>query len=175
MIRKVPGAGGRMEGEQVQYQPILRALGAYLEDESARFISVIETNHGFTALYERDSGGGGAGTVEFTYDQLVDLFEELKRRPKPPAARREPGTLPRSYQDVFRAIGFELEQVPAHQIMLDELDDAYLLTYSYLNPLEGYMWRKTMARLGPPQVEEILTTSYKRRNPKNKKFLDRFR
>ena len=72
----------------------------------------------------------------------------------------------RRYEDVLRALGYELEHGAACMIALDELDEeGFVLTYQVNNPADGYLLRKRLLVLGPEQRHMILKDAYARRKP----------
>lgn len=73
------------------------------------------------------------------------------------------------YQDFLRALGHELEQVPGYEILLEELEEGFLLTYQYLLPSEGYQPRKQMAVIAAEEREDILTRARGRRSSGEKR------
>lgn len=68
------------------------------------------------------------------------------------------------YQDLFRAIGYELVDAGAYSIILDELDDGFLLTYQYYNPESGFMLHKRQIQLKRDDTRLILSVAIGRRS-----------
>jgi hypothetical protein len=64
---------------------------------------------------------------------------------------------------VFRALGFELDALDAYSILVDELEDGFLVTY-HLNPHESYMLRKHMVILRRNEMFQVLSAADARRH-----------
>jgi hypothetical protein len=102
----------------------------------------------------------------FNRDTLTEQLEELMRQRKTSPTRvHHPGIwskLPNGHQDFFRALGFELDAAAAHAILIEELEEGLVLSYSCLDPDTGDR-RKRMLLLGLPEMEEILNAAFERR------------
>ena len=150
------------------YQWKLRALGAFLDTQSATHISVIETRSGFATRYYPSRGPHEPTFVLVEEPQLRAINEALRQRREPPAT---PGSVPLGgplssegkYQDFFRALGWELDDLSAGSILLDEQDVGVLLTYAYRNPENPQTWSKRSANLSPIEQEQILEQARGRR------------
>jgi len=119
------------------YQQLLRKLGAWLDAASARCVVVREERNGFMVRYERQD-------IELVFMQRFFTYQELSSlrrgdlRLRRTLVRRighglqglagEPG----GYQDLFRALGYTLDEVAAGNIQLteDEPGGKLMLKYS---------------------------------------------
>jgi hypothetical protein len=155
----------------VSYQRILRTVGAYLDEYAASQISLIETKDGI-ALRTAPIGDGTLSTlVEFSYDDLVDRNSLLARRrgrgsmPAAKPRRMHSGHLSfeAMYQDLLRALGWELDDTSAYNVLLEECDGSFFVTYVALNSPSDPVWTKRIARLGIPELESMLKDSRARR------------
>jgi len=141
--------------EVFRYEDALRSLGAHLDSENAGSACVLEMPHGFALRYRR-SDTGALVMKEFRLNALpswrslrgLELVRPVRGR----------------YQDFFRALGHELDDERATAILLDELDDAYLLSYQHLDPRNRYQPVKGSLILGHEEREMILEQSHSRRS-----------
>jgi hypothetical protein len=122
------------------YQRLLRALGACLDGEPPGRFKVIEVLDGLILILERGPGEPQLQQVHFDRTMLACRSPGLPARP-----------------------GYELDASEARSICLDELADGLLVTYSYLDPKQGYSWRKTSAMLRAPDMQTILQTAKQRK------------
>jgi hypothetical protein len=150
------------------YQWKLRALGAFLDTQNAGHISVIETRSGFATRYYQQLGEHAPTFVLVEEPQLRAINEALRQRREPTPT---PGSVPLGgplsaqgkYQDFFRALGWELDDLAAGSILLDEQDEGVLLTYAYRDPANPQIWGKRSASLGQIEQEQILKEARGRR------------
>ena len=148
------------------YQWMLRALGDFLDEEPSCRITLAEVPDGFLVRVHRSLHKMEPKLFHFNRDTLAEQLEELKRQRKTPLTRvHHPGIwsmLPNGHQDFFRALGFELDAAAANAILIEELEDGLVLSYSCVDPDTGD-WRKRMLVLGLPEMEEILNAAFERR------------
>jgi hypothetical protein len=158
------------EEQGVSYTWALRALGAYLDEHGAHEVTVLETPDGVVATYCSKMGGDERALAEFSLDEMIAFRTELEHRRAAALARAgkmtnavpatpEPGR----YQDVLRALGWELDDQRAYNILVQELDEEMLVTYDFLDPRDNYLPFKVMVRLGQQELEGMMTAAYRRR------------
>lgn len=124
-------------------------------------ITVVELPDGFFARFQRCDAPYQPEVVQRTTEWLLTQNELLRReRSRFGRGRR---TSPGRYQDFFRALGYELDQIPAHSIVLDEMNDKLLLTYLYHDVRYGYQLMKRLVILGSDERQEFLTVAQGRR------------
>jgi len=146
------------------YQTSLRAIGAYLDQRPAGTVRVIEVPEGFEVHWLGSEADHHLQWVHLPVDDLLQWGEELKRKKTRRAFRSHaPITEDHSYENVFRALGFELDTLEAYSILVDELEDGFLVTYQFLNPHESYMLRKHMVILRRNEMFEVLSAADARR------------
>jgi hypothetical protein len=138
--------------ERVHYQTLLRGLGAWLDDHPAQSRSVVETHTGFTVVSRRDSGPAQLDSITFAH--LLDLAGNLKGKSAQPGGK---------YQNMLRAFGYELDQLLASNILLDEVQDGLLLTYMLQPPDSNLMWRKQHVLLDTDDRSNLLKKAIARR------------
>jgi hypothetical protein len=129
-----------LDGHHVPYQTSLRVIGDFLDGHSPCKARVIEVPHGFEVSSQPSHGEGEPARRLFSH-------EELRSQAEKPCLRTIPGqgksVSPRTeYQELFRAIGYELETWEVYLILLDELDDGFLLTYQYYSRDSGLILHK---------------------------------
>lgn len=151
--------------ETLSYQRMLRAVGSKLDDVQPRRFRIVEVPGGFTLVFERWDPEPALQEEHFSQATLLEKAEQLMRGRKPV----QRGIPPRwsltqaSYEDSLRALGFELDDCLAHGIFINEVEDGLIVTYSYVEPSQGYAWRKHMVKLGSVDVEQVLTAARERR------------
>ncbi|MBV9281587.1 MAG: hypothetical protein JOZ41_16020 [Chloroflexi bacterium] len=149
-------------GEIVPYQAVLRLIGARLDAEHARRVLLLERPGGFVVRYHRGQDDTAVHVLEFDLeDLLVDRGRGPGARRSRPVFRR--GGEPGGYQDVLRALGYELERVPAYSLLLDELDDGFLVTYQHVDATGGYLIHKRMVVMGSQDRDTLLEEARSRR------------
>ena len=146
------------------YQVMLRAVGAHLDQQEAERVRLIEDRDAFIAFHYHT--GGTARVERFPFDGLLSSGAA---RPRTRWSRQRSHLSPigmSGYEDVFRALGYELDEARAEALLVDELADGFLVTYQYLNPTESYLVRKQMAVLGADQLGTMLQAARSRRAQK---------
>ena len=144
---------------------MLRAIGAYLDDEHPRRFCLLEDRDGFHVIREYGGDGKNLQETHLSYAQINQEADRLMRR------RRLLGTKYRGNwslsstgrQEFLRALGYELDEARAHYILVDEADQSLLVTYSYLDPTRGFQWRKHMAVLHREDVAGVTRAAHGRR------------
>ena len=156
------------DGAQIDtYQWMLRAVGAYLDQEPSCRITVTETPDGFLVRLQRALHKLEPEVLHFDRDALKEHLELLRRERRPMAtSARHQGVwsnFPNSHQDFFRALGFELDEANAHSVFIDELEDGFVVTYTCPESPGSTTWTKKMVVLGVQEIETILNTAFERR------------
>jgi hypothetical protein len=152
--------------EKVAYQGVLRALGAYLDQESMSRFRLIEVPDGFTLVLEAGGAEPHLREVHFSTASLLEQGEQLARGRKMFGGKyQERWSLASTgHQDFLRALGNELDRYQAHDILIDELEDGLLVTYTYVDPSKGYQFRKRLSVLHAQEIEAILQSAHGRRH-----------
>ncbi|HEX6506202.1 MAG TPA: hypothetical protein VF221_01090 [Chloroflexota bacterium] len=148
------------------YQWLLRALGAYLDEEPSCRISLAEVSDGFLVRLQRALHKLDPQVEHFKRETLKEQLEKLSTQRKPSSHARHQGvwsSFPNGHQDFFRALGYELDQASARGILIDELEDGIVVTYSYPDTSNGAKWKKRMVVLGLSEIEAILNAAFERR------------
>lgn len=165
---------------RVPYHRSLRAVGAWLDREPHTRFRVIETLTGFTVILELLEDGRKRAEHVFTFAELVEADTVLEAQRLSKEGVDEPDVfvghwsfVATSHQDFLRALGYELDAADAAAVMLDELEDSLVLTFSHLAQGGSYVWHKRMVVLTGEQAEQILAVARSRRKAVAKQtFLD---
>jgi hypothetical protein len=154
------------EPEERSYQMMLRTIGAYLDAEGARFVRVVETPTGMVLEYQPDPADPKQELLDLSYQDLLQMTRDLMgRRGQEEDEGTVPGKPSDSYQNFMRALGWELDQMPVSDVLLDEVGDNIVVTYLELDPRQGYVLQKKMAVVEPGERRAILQDAYARREP----------
>jgi hypothetical protein len=127
----------------VSYQRILRTVGAYLDEYAKSHVSLIETKDGFAVRTDTPGNGSVSDVLEFAYDDLVSRNSLLTRRRGRGAMaaarpqRRHSGvrSLEAMYQDLFRALGWELDSSSAYNVLVEEVNGNLLVVSTLHMPV----------------------------------------
>lgn len=154
--------------ENDTYQWRLRALGAFLDTQRASFISLIETKTGFAVRYYQRASERDPIFVHVEAAQLRAIAEALRGRrgtdALPAMAPSIEGVKDDRYQDFFRALGWELDDLRAANITLDEQEEeGVFVAYAFRDPETGKDWRKRVAHLGAVEKQQIMSEALHRR------------
>lgn len=148
------------------YQWLLRAVGSYLDEEPSCRISMAEVSDGFIVRIQRALHKMEPQIEHFKRESLEEQLERLFASRKPTAKAHHQGiwaNFPNGHADFFRALGYELDQAKASNIVLDELEDGLVLTYTFPTNEEATSWGKRVVRLGLDEIEAILNAAFERR------------
>jgi hypothetical protein len=158
---------GAESGRENTYQWLLRALGAYLDEEPSCRISLAEVTDGFLVRLQRALHKLDPQVELLKRETLVEQLHTLMQRGQPAGQRaRHQGIwsrFPNGHQDFFRALGYELDQASARGILVEELEDGVVVTYNYPDRDNGNLWKKRMVVLGVDEIEAILNAAFERR------------
>jgi hypothetical protein len=133
---------------------MLRVVGAMADELGATNIAVLE---GLDSFIVRFTVGMGSETREMRFDEILDAFHALRDH------RTILGTAEQGpYQDLMRAVGFDMEEVHAHNLLLAEAGDHFLVTYQ-TSESTSVAPRTHHAVLTPSLVREVLDRAHGRR------------
>jgi hypothetical protein len=126
---------------------------------------VVETPTGFSVQYGTDSDSGLVEGMHLTHDDILagtrrSRLQPLLRRPiSSSRARRGRQT----YENLLRALGYELEEAGAYGVLLDELDEGWLVTYQFLSPEHGFALHKHRVVVREEETSQIVQIAMARR------------
>ena len=147
-------------------QWLLRAIGAYLDEEPSCRISLAEVSDGFLVRLQRALHKLQPQVEHFKRETLLEQLEALRGSHRPVTQTRHQGiwsSFPNGHQDFFRALGYELDQSQARGILIDELEDGIVVTYSAPADNGEAAHKKRMIYLGLSDIETILNAAFERR------------
>lgn len=163
-----------MQRNRESYQASLRMIGAFLDENDARNAHIMETVDGFTIRYQRVHEGMKLYTHKVKYADVLKLTAEVERKRKRNLfgfGSRQPDPTTGRYENTLRALGYELDTAQAYSLLIDEVDEGFLVTYQYLNPTQGFMVRKRMVFLNLHSIEHVLSDAYARRQDSRRGLL----
>lgn len=135
----------------LEYQSMLRVIGAMLDGLAAADVVIIEGPEGFTIRF---SSGDQCEIRDLSYANLLEAYQTLRNE------RTLLGNVDRGYyQDFLRAVGYEVERLHGRNLLLAQAADHYLLTYR--TSASSSSTRHVL--LAPRAVQEILDRAHKRR------------
>lgn len=135
---------------RLEYQSMLRVIGAMLDELPATDVVVIEGSEGFTIRF---SSRDQCEVRDLSYTDLLEAYQTLRNE------RTWLGNVDRGhYQDFLRAIGYEVERLQGRNLLLAQAGDHYLLTYQ--SSASGRS--PTHLLLAPRAVQEILGRAHQR-------------
>jgi hypothetical protein len=129
--------------------------------QSAAQAYVLEVNDGFLVRYQSPENPWQMISARLTLGEL--RASDAYRRGRRSGQQQNGDTVTAGrYQDVMRAIGYHLEQVSARDIVLDEVDGSYAVTYHYI-PTDDMTRRKHRTIITPSDADELLCCARARR------------
>jgi hypothetical protein len=146
---------------RVRYEAVLRTIGAYLDAQGAHYVSIVEVKNGLTVRYVPRSSDTELRSIFLSYADILETQREREeaRRHLPMGFGEHAGR----YENLLRAMGHDLQQAGAYNVVVDEVDDGFVVTHCVYNPIEGYLLRKRMDVLSDQQCEALLTRARQRR------------
>ena len=126
-------------------------MGTYLDTHGTEAFTLLEVPDGFTVVIEASDD---RSVVHLGRQEIAGRMKEGKRsRASLEGIWRELGT---TRSEFLEALGIELEKRQAYNLLIDRLDDGLVVSYSFLDPLRGYSWNKSVSVLRVPELREIL-------------------
>ena len=139
------------------YQPLLRALGCWLDGKRACNVNLMETAAGFIIRHGVEDDPLSLEKYILTHGELEHLEAAMReRRGMQPAGR---------YQDFFRALGYEIDAQEGTHLLLDQIEDTYFFTVYCRDVRGGLVPLKRGRILTPSDQATILRRAHARRRP----------
>jgi hypothetical protein len=142
---------------------MLRAVGAYVDVKAPDGFNLLEVRDGFWLALER---GDAEPLVEEHYLEKQLLMDQAQQlvKDRGGAGNRQPlirSVAPREgrYQDLLRALGYQLDRSGGHQLLLSAARDRIFVTYNATSSPGG----KQMALLGRADIDRVLEAARARR------------
>jgi hypothetical protein len=143
--------------DRLTYQAALRAIGQWLDlQEATAGMRIVETPDGFLVAHTPDDDPDNDVSWMFTFDDMIALAEDMSRRTRFPGGSVQ-------YQDLLRAVGYELDEVEAHAVLLEQVNDDLLLTYLYPNYVGGLSLHKQFTVMPQDAAAELVCNARERR------------
>jgi hypothetical protein len=146
------------------YQWLLRAMGAFLDEQPSCRISLMEVPGGFLVRLQRALHKLDPEVFRLDRDTLREQLEELFQQRKTPERVRHQGiwaAFPNGHADFFRALGYELDQQSARHVLIDEMEDGITVVY---DRQDGDAPERRMVYLDLTEIEKILNEAFARRS-----------
>ncbi len=146
------------------YQNRLRVLGRHIDAERLHSITLIEIPAGFVLRATRATDPWPV-LFEFDDRKLAKLLRRAPEQRGMPAPYREASYLiPDGYENMLRALGFELDQRIAENVVITELPS--LLAVTGFEPVLGYgesSYRPFSDPLDPHDIVDMIQRALDRR------------
>lgn len=149
-----------------RYQLTLRAIGAWLDDLKPAYFTIFETPDGFSVVATSTRIPPSPEEAHFRFGTLAQQHEQLRQfrgKMKSYAGDVIAPLFSTGRQDFLHALGFELDDVGAEAIVVDQLDDAVNLSYAYVDPSADFSWHKRMALMHKPDIDLVTKSARNRR------------
>ena len=153
----------------MSYEQEFRLIGRWMDQRHPDHIQLVETPEGFAALWQWGHDIRAAISRLFAHQDFIALERQARamRGQMPNSSTRMNGsTYAKSYEDLLRAVGHELDEAAAETVLLEELDNGFLVTYQYRDLTNAPVWRKHMAVLETKQEQSLLKQAAARRRLK---------
>jgi hypothetical protein len=148
------------------YQNELRAIGRHCDDNGFRFIGVYEVSDGFILRAFGELGNPASiEAIEIPDADLQSLILKNFTAQGPRSPKSQSPLCPTGYEDFLRSLGSELEDSQAKAIALQEMDDAFVVSYHQLEAAseEGYIYEPKTLLLKADHIRELLDEAFRRR------------
>jgi hypothetical protein len=146
----------------VPYQDLLRGIGRALDGAGARQVCVLEVPTGFAVRYR--GAEGRQIWIGFTDGEVPVGGPESRHKPSRLLRRGLMGpSEPEGYSDLFRALGHELENTDASDIVITEQDDGLAVMYDYREPHQPLATHRVMRFLDPREQQALTEHARSRR------------
>lgn len=159
------------KGEKPSYQELLRCVGQFFDAHEASRIHVLEVIDGFSVRYQTGDTPDSTRTAHLTETALARTGRDLETRRRRLSFHFGRRAEEADYEDILRALGYELDVVRAYSLLIDELDDGIVVTYQFLKPTEGFNVRKRMVILGQEAMRSVVADAHHRREQRSKGVL----
>jgi hypothetical protein len=139
-------------------------LGRFIDERALHSLTIIEVTGGFVVRATSD-GNPWPQLLEFGDRQLAGMLRQAvraRREGETPRQSRE--LIPTGYEDLLRALGYELDERVAENVVVAELPS--MLAVSGFEPVIGFgeaSFRPFSEPLGPEDVGQMLGRALARR------------
>jgi hypothetical protein len=121
--------------ETIPYETRLRSVGAFIDEHGGTRVHVRAVPEGFTVSYQSRTDDADPHTCLLGFGELA----ARARGPHPRGEQlsREGAENRRTYENVFRSLGRELQEAGGDLLALDEIDDGVVLSYRHPGRVSG--------------------------------------
>lgn len=147
------------------YAVTLRVLGSVLDREGGGRFAILETPTGFTMVTDGASGDWQRRERTLTFGDAIGMHRELEGRRssifgvfKSKPVHTEWELVDERRENALFALGRELDEASAAALLLDETEDGLLMSFSYIDATDSYVWHKKMLFLTRDDIREIVGT-----------------
>lgn len=162
-----------------RYQLTLRTIGAWLDDLKPAYFTIFETPDGFSVVATSTKTPPSPQEEHFRFGTLAQQHEQLQKfrgRMHTFEGNSVSPLFATGRQDFLHALGFELDDAGAEAIVVDQLDDAIVLSYAYVDPSADFSWHKRMALMHQADIDLVTKVARGRRRQEQRAGLfDGFR
>lgn len=151
---------------ELSYQNRLRVIGRFIDEHELHTVTLIEVAAGFVLRASR-AGEPWPVVIELGDRKLTELMRDaVQARGEGDLEREARELLPTGYEDVFRALGYELDERIAESIVITELPSLFAVTG--FEPLVAVGVGETTYRpfsdaVGPAETQALLRNALGRR------------
>ena len=153
----------------MSYEREFRLIGRWMDQRHPDHIQLVETPDGFATVWQWGHDIRAAIGRRFAHDDFIPLERQartMRGQAGRPGARGNGSAHGKHYEDLLRALGHELDAASAETVLVEELDDGFLVTYQYRDAKNAPVWRKHMAVLQSAQERKLLKQAAARRELK---------
>lgn len=140
------------------YAQMLRAVGIWLDEEDPSSFTVVEVGGAFLVLY--DAGAEATRhSRQLSFSELTQREKELRERRGKRGEQSSPAhwsMAPSGRGDALRALGRELDETDARDIMIDQAGDRVILSFLYVEARESYQWHKGVIILDHNKLDTLI-------------------
>ena len=153
----LPGGTGQeetsLQQRPIPYQVALRRIGRFLDDARAWRVQVLESRHEFIIRFQRNPDDLGMEVMSVAFEELTSLSGEIEHKRRRGTFESEGSA---GYENIFRLLGRDFDGLQAYNLLIDEIEDGFFVTYHYLDPARSFTPRKRMATIEHAAVHEAL-------------------
>jgi hypothetical protein len=146
------------------YENRLRIIGRRLDRDRLHRICIMEADGGFVvrAFHHADTGPVVLEMLDAAFAQL--LGEALARRGEPPLQRAHHPLLPSGYEDALRALGHDLDERVAENIVITEFVSFFTVSgFAPAGAPQTAGYRPFAEALGAADLQVMLEAAHARR------------
>ncbi len=148
-----------IEPEKPQYRTSLRIVGIWLDEQRPARITLLESASGFIAILAEESSRPIRSQRDFSFEELRQTSESESwhlLRPRFGKVTTGASLADIGYARALFAVGRVLDDIECGALVLDELDDGLLVSYSFLDGSQGYHWRRHTTQMPFSEIWDLV-------------------